>query len=386
MRHTFGKHLKNFALTTDIINNEIFISVRKIIEEYTANVLAIDVTHLLLDADIEGGDTIQKGLIPFILTRKREYKTVSSLNPEKWDKDQPSSQSAYCYINQKPLWIVSKDPNTDLLRKARMWKNLWNPERENEPLPPYRAPAGEKVDLPLKTSILIPLPKVGVLNFETHDHLEPTPTAQAELYLLADTLGILYQKLRTYESTISNTWEAVDNFQRQLKQQHPKLTRPRIFLASSSKADTAIIKTIRELLESDKYKLKLRLRFWEDMHESGNISLQLLHELSSCRYGICYFSELAPESTSPHYRDNMNVIFEAGMLHGRTDADPAFPAEWIPIREKDSPPAPFDFSTERIILVPRIAETNELDEQKFRGLLEQRLNFLLEGDTDNPYL
>ena len=55
------------------------------------------------------------------------------------------------------------------------------------------------------------------------------------------------------------------------------------------------------------------------------------------------------------YVDNPNVVFEAGMLHARTSVDETDksgePCGWIPIREAESAPAPFDFSPSKIMLL-----------------------------------
>lgn len=69
--------------------------------------------------------------------------------------------------------------------------------------------------------------------------------------------------------------------------------------------------------------------------------------------------------------DNPNVIFEAGMLHALINSPDAPPSGWIPVREEDSPAAPFDFAAERIEKVPRTR--GELDVVKFRAQLERRL-------------
>ncbi len=105
--------------------------------------------------------------------------------------------------------------------------------------------------------------------------------------------------------------------------------------------------------------------------------VHLLAELGTCRYGVCYFSELDDTSTNGEYRDNPNVLFEAGMLHGRSDSDAQKPASWIPIREKASSPAPFDFAAERMILVPRTRK-GTLQKKQFQELFRKRLDGLVQ--------
>lgn len=76
------------------------------------------------------------------------------------------------------------------------------------------------------------------------------------------------------------------------------------------------------------------------------------------------------------YADNPNVIFEAGMLHALINSPDAPPSGWIPVREKDAPPAPFDFANERIELVPR-DERGKIEEDQFRRRIRRRVDDLL---------
>jgi hypothetical protein len=110
-----------------------------------------------------------------------------------------------------------------------------------------------------------------------------------------------------------------------------------------------------------------------------NINTQIGREILESRFGICYLSE--PDGTaSGRFRDNPNVVFEAGMLHARTtavsDAEGNEPAGWIPIREVASPDPPFDFASERILYVPR-SQRGELNETRLRETLAARIVALL---------
>jgi hypothetical protein len=96
------------------------------------------------------------------------------------------------------------------------------------------------------------------------------------------------------------------------------------------------------------------------------------------RYGICYFSQPAPPGSGHKYADNPNVIFEAGMLHALVNAPDAPPSGWIPVREGDSPEAPFDFADQRIEQVPR--DEGQVDEEKLRTQIQRRLAALVKDD------
>ena len=161
-----------------------------------------------------------------------------------------------------------------------------------------------------------------------------------------------------------------------LRKPLPKLTKPKIFLASSYDADQGVILAIKSVIEQD-FREKLDLVYWRDMNYSGNINTQLLKELSKCRFGICYFSEKSQESSENIlYQDNPNVIFEAGMLHGRSDNNTNFPATWIPIREQCSVSAPFDLSSERTIIVRR--NGGAVLEGELKKSLRERVNTMID--------
>jgi hypothetical protein len=52
------------------------------------------------------------------------------------------------------------------------------------------------------------------------------------------------------------------------------------------------------------------------------------------------------------------------------------PTGWIPIREQLSPPPPFDFAQQRMIIVERLAN-GDPNINKLKGSLKDRINVLL---------
>ncbi len=109
------------------------------------------------------------------------------------------------------------------------------------------------------------------------------------------------------------------------------------------------------------------------MDQPGNINRQLLEAIASARYGICYFSQKVGDGA---YIDNVNVVFEAGMFHGRVDEITPVPASWVPIREQQSPDLPFDFAQERILWVER-TRTGKLRTKSFATAMRRNLDALL---------
>jgi len=131
----------------------------------------------------------------------------------------------------------------------------------------------------------------------------------------------------------------------------------------------------------NEYSSKLDVTDWSQMAGQGNISAQIAKEITESRFGLCYLSQpvQGPSQGAPRYEDNPNVIFEAGMLHARTsvnaDDNSGQPTGWIPVREQDSPPAPFDFAGDRILVVPRAG--GQVNELEFQAQLRRRIEALL---------
>ena len=135
---------------------------------------------------------------------------------------------------------------------------------------------------------------------------------------------------------------------------------------------------IREILRDPKYSEEYDVVFWENINKPGDINTHILEAINTSQYGVCYLSEKiedAPPGT-PLYRDNTNVVFEAGMLYALTNDPHAQPDHWLLIREQDSTGVPFDFATQRILLVPRF-DDGSLNENSFRSGLKDRLAGLL---------
>lgn len=367
MAITFAGQLKNFAYAVDIIDEESYQDIRDLILDYTRRVLDIDFTRQLVMSEVDG----EQALMPYGLSTEGKYVSIRMRN----DGGELKTQAAYCLAHDCPLWIVSGDPEQPYLSETTVFNDLWKHAKD---IPPYRYPAGEKRDVPIKTSILIPLRLHGlvngVLNFETQEYLEITRMAKSELKQIAQAISIMYGNMKNHRKSVNHTSRAIAELNNALQQPLPKLTKPRLFLASSQRANADVIDVIKEVL-NEHYTDRLSLVYWKDMAQPGNINAQLLDVLGKCRYGICYLSE--PAETAGTYLDNPNVIFEAGMLHGRSEIGHKFPASWIPVREKTSNVPPFDLTSERLVIIERNEEGNIADVDAIKALLIKRFEVLL---------
>lgn len=103
----------------------------------------------------------------------------------------------------------------------------------------------------------------------------------------------------------------------------------------------------------------------------------MLNGLGKCRYGICYLSELIDDTDT--YRDNPNVIFKSGILHGCSEIGQQILASWIPVREKISDIPSFDLTSERTAVVDRDNKREIADIEHLKQLIIKRVDSLLPG-------
>lgn len=364
MATTFGDQLKLFGLSIDVVGLERFNRVNRLIEEYCRETLGIEFTRLYLESDVDG----QVGLRRYGMGAI-EVENVRSIRAADGSYN---GQTSLAFDKRKPLWIVSAT-GKQKLENCDGYVDQWSRLKS---IPAYRT-AGAAEESNIKTSIVVPIVDarnvLGVLNFGTSEYIEITEEAKHELSKIAETLGILIRLFRSHDAQRASTESALENLQQFLSRPLPKLTKPKIFLASSMLAEADVIGVVLDVLRQKAYAERLDLVYWKQMEQPGNINKQLLEAIASCRYGICYFSQKVAEG---EYSDNINVVFEAGMFHGRVDEATPIPASWIPIRERESPELPFDFAQERILWVER-TKKGALKIKSLAASLRSRLDAML---------
>jgi hypothetical protein len=218
----------------------------------------------------------------------------------------------------------------------------------------------------------------GVLDLQMNEYYEPTNIIKVELQLLVDTLAQLLTLSKTNQMQRAHTRQAIDALRTVLERESwPPLTKPQIFVASSDRADEEVMGTIRSVL--DNFEDRLRVHYWRQSSDSGNINWETLKQVKASRFGLCYFSEPAENPSGGFkYQDNANVVFEAGMFQSLTNpAATGNPIGWIPVREPIplSPPPAFDFAQQRMIIIQRLTN-NKPNLEKLRTDLKARIEHL----------
>jgi hypothetical protein len=371
---TFAGQLKHFADSVDIVDKSTFDQVRELLVQYVSQELKAEFFELVEkeptrnvdpSARLRGfwanDDNKLHGSWPVLAGNGRYYN--------------PVTQS---FASRKPMWIVGANKEPLDKSSAGAYRELWC---DTSDLPAYEASA----DVPISTLIIVPLysnrHEFGAYYIESSRYFEPTEVGKLELLRLGDALRILYTLFEVRRDQSACTNRAIRDLRQQLnKTRFPKLAKPRFFVAFSHTADVGVRRLIGNVL--NEFADQLEVTDWSKMKGQGNISAQITKEITESRFGLCYLSQPV-EGAGQHghrYEDNANVIFEAGMLHARTrlnaDDDTGQPTGWIPVREEDSPPAPFDFAGDRILLVPRAGgRLNDLEfQEQLRGRIEALLN------------
>lgn len=370
---TFAGQLKHFAQTIDIVDSNTFDQIRDLVCKYVTHELNSDYFELLK------GETGDNGGDQLWLRTFWSSEDKSHLWPMRAGSGSYTNPVTDAFDNARPMWIVSAEGRQSL-DVAEHYVDMWSGAQN---LSKYRSATGQSI----RTIIILPLSfrrLIGIFCIESSEYIGITDVAKWELRRLADALAILLSLWDANKAHSICKDHAINDLRELLQRaKFPKLAKPHFFLAFPKSADETVMLIIKSVLE--KHADTLEYTDWAKMVDSGNIMSQIGKEIMESRFGICYLSEPVESSSAlqKQYRDNLNVVFEAGMLHARTsasadDGDGNGPAGWIPIREENSPPAPFDFATERILYVPRT--NGELNESRLHEMLEGRILRLLGVD------
>lgn len=356
MKRSFIDDLEQFAYSVDIVPEGAYQRLGTLLKRYFAEFLRTDFYEVL----VTGHRTREHNPVLTTLWSNRKPYTMYILHGDAY-----TGQAAYAFDKEKALWITNKARSS--LTSSSDYIDSWSGVTD---LPSYWDPE----HIMAATSIIIPLasPAVGFMTLEFTRHLESTDIARSELSRLANALRIIMALYEGYKLQTANTDNAINALNDRLtREQSSPFVRPQVFLAFSARADNGVVGYIKEVIK--KWAHKLDVVSWDQMSQSGNINHQVLEAVSNATYGICYFSE--PEgsgSAQPEYRDNPNAVFEAGMLQSLANSPDAKPTAWIPIREKNSPPAPFDFASERTIVIER-DQYNEVNKQQLCYKLDNQI-------------
>lgn len=367
-KKTFGESLSHFVRSIDIVDTSTKDNVLSVIASYLENELDIRFFNFY----VEGSINQKVGLIQTDWGRGISDRGSFSITDSKGSYQ---GQVSFCYDKKVLLWIVA--PNQGPLEFSETYLDLCNHVESSE-IPIYV----KRTDNEIFTSIIRPVKDesriYGVVDFESVQYLEYSKKIEEELSKISESISTLYILNKAHESQRKNTKREID-YLTDLKNSSDDLlhlTKPRIFIAFSSRAEPDVIASIRKVL--DAFEKKVQAVYWNDISDSGTITQQILREVKECRYGICYFSEPSEREGKERYQDNPNVLIEAGMLSALSHEDDF--DNWIPIREYDSCTMPFDLASSRILSIERLSG-DKLNVERFEIELQRTLSQWSEFDS-----
>ena len=362
---SFATYIVQFARTVDIVDDRTWEELRKLITRYAVDDLKMDYFEFVKEAPVDDGSG---HLLPGLTSVwTSEGAGLGAGRLLRTPTNEYNGHAAYVFDTGNPLWVVGA--NEEPLDEATDFTDLWKGETD---LPRYAAVVDG-----MRVSVLVPIIKgkrvLGVLGLESRSFRRPSRVGRAEIRRLAEAIGTILELHEAHATQVHGTDAALEELSAILARKRfpTRLSIPQLFFASSSRADDDVVEAITSIVKRE-FADHFELVHWPDISLAGNITTQTLEAISTARFGICYLSEPAPAGADTPYWDNPNVIFEAGMLHAYTNTDADQPRYWIPIREAESPPMPFDFAAQRTVLVPRLAD-GTLDTAKFQSLLDERL-------------
>lgn len=376
MKKTYGHKLLGFANSVDILEEDNFQKIQKYIETYLADVLRIKYVRLMLIRETMGGDII---LVKYALNKNLDQPLLIVKRGEEYN-----GHMAYAFSEGCKLWINPQNED-ETLNKCNIsdYVDHWSKRKD---LPQFQQISNETN---IKTSVIIPISRdntknsknhyFGVVNFESESYLKPNSKAQEELENISYTLGKLFQLQEGRNFQKQNTASVIEEFDKDLKYLKDEFKgyffeqTPKIFFAFSSRADKEVIECTKALINS-KYAEQLSLIAWDE-NNVGQITPQLLNNMSISEYFICYLSEKDEEELK--YIDNPNVLIELGCFIGKHEHD-SFLRNILIIRETDSlKDVPFDIKDIFSLDVTRNEQTQEVDEEKFMNSLSVKINNIL---------
>jgi hypothetical protein len=363
MEETFAHRLWRFSLAVDIVDRALWDEVWSLIIEYLRKSLGPKYFAVLTPGYVAN----EPGLHSMVCSAAPVLPAFRIRRSES-DYD---GLAGYSFDRWKHLWVVAAE-NQGPLGPGVGRRDLWANAQE---LPEFDRPTDEGIHTVVMVPVGTPERKVGLLDLQLLDYHEVTEQVKTELGYLAKTLAVLIPLCHEYDERREHTREAIGLHRIALNNaQWPPLTKPQLFLSSSADAAPEVMAVIMKVLEG--FRDRVRVHDWQEAAGGGNINTEMLRQIQASQYGICCLSESAGEGNGRPYRDNPNVLFEAGMMQALSMEET--PRAWLPIRERDSPDAPFNLAQQRMVIIDR-NENGDLMKAKLHSDLQAQLNAILQS-------
>ncbi len=344
---------KRFALSVDIVNDYMKDDIQEILKNICINILGASFYEIQIN-------TFNRDTNAF-----SDLTTVWSnengiTNPIKTSDGKYKGQTTFAFAKNLKLWI--NDKKGDILNESTECVDFWpKSNSQSNNLPKYWVYGNNNY----KTSVILPLSfdgensPFGVINLEFKNNYICSDVNKGIFKNLAKSVAIITHSYNVRKQQTINTKKTLEELKRLTRTRVSILDKPTVFVAFPMNCENDVIKLISKI--SKEFTNQYEFIFWDKINKSGSIDKQLIDDITKSKYGIIYFSQKYEDGS---YRDNPNVVFEAGMFHAMTSEKLSpEPVRWIPIREEMSGSIPFDFAHQRIIVIKR-DKTNKIKKNK----------------------
>lgn len=360
MRRSFGEYLYEFSESVDNISKEVFENVMGALGTYLTKSFYLASVGFLIETKVNNrpGLSVEwrqegAGWANSLFNTNIDF---ADLGVSGIPKDNYNGQVSFAFVQGKPLWIVPEEEDK-YLNDTEAYRELWS-NIPSTSIPTFV----HNHDKPVKTAIVIPLFRkapvlkahpLGILNLESEKYLEPTEDSKQELEKISEAISILYD-LKTVQAlqqrgTKDVLKKIIDESQKQF------VIEPRVFIASANSRESDAFDLIEKAVKEVFTDAGLRPPIINDWKKSdsptSNIPKHIWNEMRSSHVGICYFSEpcqSTQECSSAQFKDNPNVLFEAGLMDALEKLSNSIPDSrfngWVLVREQDSPEIMLDLT------------------------------------------
>lgn len=362
MTNNLIEHFNQFALAVNSVDKATFYNIEGFFYDLVQKGLGACYYEICIGNMNQTGKGVDENLQVLWCSKSDEKENFPTLYN---DDGSYYSQKSYVYFTGNSLWLAVKDKE-ELLNQIDpeevecQWVGM-----EHLDIPLYRdydAPGNSK------SSIIVPLRyqnrKIGVFVVEFPKVLPFNVGARDELLKLTNTVSTLIERKALARSNEMDTLNAFKSFREQSSDSLSQLILPgiksKVFFAYPKECDKDVVATVLNTI-NDNFSDRIQLVDWSEDIKGGYITKKIVNSISSSKFGICYLSEKSNEGELK-YKDNKNVLFEAGMMYSLVDKSMI---DWLPIRESKelAGDPPLDFISEGMVITQRNAdgELNKAD-------------------------
>ena len=368
----FLKRIHTLSHSVDYIEDSLFNNLTNSIDKYLKDVLKVTYYTVIVDygAQIqEKGDNVPS----FTVMMSKDGYKKKNVEPIHKDNGEYRGQASYSYSKGRKLWVNSASEN-GVLEESGDFIESWGGYKD---LPDF----WDYSDTETRTSVLLPLRYgsrvFGVLTLEFGKYYSFSREFIKPLTMLSDSVSRTFWVHYTSKQSLRDSQMTVDNIEEHMSNDFSFLEKQKVFFSFPAKGDPKVVDAVEFLFKSKYPEFKLIL--WKDSNNPDDIFGYIDSSIRSSVFGICYFTEVMKGKRGIQYKNNPNVLLEAGMMEAYKNYQGNQFRNWIAIREENENPVPFNISHKNTIIIRRDKKSNEMDVKDFTKRLKGFIKQIIKG-------